>query len=283
MKRNLPFILVLLSLLMLYAWLRQADQRQQEKDFSDFQEPLLVGIDEADIAEISLELPQGRETIRLVDGKWRLPFHDNHLANDLYVQLLVDTLLTTPRGSIISENVNSHKKYGVDAQARVIIVKDKNSVELSRIYVGKPGLDHRSTYVRLRDKPEVRFVTIDLIPITSRSTWADTYVWRMVPSSIQGISIRAGNEWRHWKRDQDSISLPNNIVELKAANILWQKCAVPAEPQFEVLVDVGAQPMQLSIWRDDLWKGSRSDASICFLFSDGFVEILQTLVEEADP
>jgi len=158
--------------------------------------PLVDGINESSICFIELELPGEVVHLKRRLQQWVLPDHQGNPANPVYTKMLLETILNTPRGDVVTKDVGKHPQFHLDGQARVIKLFDCQENELGRLYVGKPIEGYRGTYVRLQGQPDVHLVMSTLIPVISRSTWLDRTIWHMEPNQLREIRVLASDfEW----------------------------------------------------------------------------------------
>lgn len=298
-KRLIVGVATLIALAVLLVAVDITRNRRRAKEFHAHHSPLLPDVAWDRVDEIDLELPDALVTLKNKNGQWVLPEHDDYPANPIYVRALLDTLKNTPRGSEVSRDVSKLARFQLDAQARVVILRDAEGTELGRLMVGKPDPSYRSTYVRLLDDPTVRFVTADLVPMLSRVTWADRTVWRVPIGSITRIeSAEVGHRGaRTWQRTHpdhpitDASNRPladedlNQLAHITAANVLFDRPT--AQPQWLFELDLYVEGVAMTLHLGRLADGSvvarREKPSPLFQIPPDLLATIQRLTQDAEP
>ncbi|MCB1044436.1 MAG: DUF4340 domain-containing protein [Acidobacteria bacterium] len=257
-------VLILAAVLAGLVW---RDQVQKKRSLVRNTETLFNNMELSEISELNLELPSGRVSFSFNGQHWVFKHHPKVRANAVYLDVLLQTLLKTGVGTLVSENAADHEQYGLGSSARVIIARDAAGRELTRLYVGKPAGDFRSTYVRLRDETKVRFVTADLIPLTSRATWADTSVWQVPESGVTRAALKIGTEERVWHEQ-----FPGELLDLHASDVSFESCDVQ-NSEVTIQIDVEGVAIQLGI---DM-EGRAIYQDVCYLFSQAAIDKLKAL------
>lgn len=258
--------------------------------------PLLGDIQRETVSGIELELIGEAVRLKKKGNTWVLSDYGNFPANPTYVNMLLDTLSTTPQGDIITDDVSQHAQFDLAGRARVIKLFDAQEREIHRLYVGKHHKTYRATYVRLRDDPVVRFVTADLIPVISRPTWADRWLWRVPASAITRIHAepwfhgfqleQTGPALWQWVDPQGQItplSAPDALIQPLAqfqASFVKFNCFPDASnKQAEITLDASGVRMVLNLFQDDTgnWLGTRDHPGACYVIAESTVACLQQL------
>lgn len=277
MKKTLGFVGLALGLVALLWWLRAREQAQKDRNYQQFQAPIL-NVNPETIDALALELPSERITLKRDGERWVMPHRGGMAANPVYVSSLLDALLTTPKGSVVSRDPAAHKRYELDAKARVIIATDAENNELGRIYVGKSGGNVRTTYIRLRDEPEVRFVAADLIPLTSRASWADHQVWNISTSAVTSYTLIKQGVSQQFEPGSDGYeALPSAWLNLVAKQVVWP-CPEQSSDH-ELIIHIDQVTMRLELWKTDQWYAKRPNQAYCYVMADEAMAVLLDHIE----
>ncbi|GAB5517799.1 MAG: hypothetical protein RhofKO_00500 [Rhodothermales bacterium] len=173
---------VLLGLLLL-AWLAGAfDSAPSTLDVPD------LGLADADITVVTLNQDGEIVTAERGAGIWRLTAPEDRLADSTIVARFVETVQAIELGEVVSTNPERYAKFSVDSSAAQVQITTADGDETT-LFVGRPGSDFRSAYVRLADDPRV-FLTTDRLTLpTDFTTWRDKTIFSLDPSQVQRVRV----------------------------------------------------------------------------------------------
>lgn len=191
-----PASLLLLAGLMVWSCTREASPSVAR----DSENPPLIILERKEIEEIFLHLPRENVRLRREGGFWFLPDWNNHPADRVYVDVLLNALTGLSPGERVTIDPDEYSRYGLGAETKTISLRDGRGRELTALQVGKYGKHYREAYIKLPDQAQVYLAQTDLFPALSRVTWADRTVWRMLPEVIEEVFVTGFPRDFHAKR-----------------------------------------------------------------------------------
>lgn len=100
-------------------------------------------------------------------------------ANPVPVTQMLTHLFLLPKGEPVATEAESVAKFHINPHSLHIIFYDAQNAELGRLYVGKPGSDWISTFIKLNDEPAVYQVDKNLNELLSKPFEA----WTLTPEN----------------------------------------------------------------------------------------------------
>lgn len=286
LKREIRLALVVLIVLAAATWIvkTQMDDRQNSTQKQE-QELLFPQLSAAAIQKIELELGATKVNLEKRKDKWwvRQP---EFPANPLFVDMLIEGILKTPRGTELSNDVAKHDQFELGGRAWVIRLFDASGKELTRIYVGKSDATYRGTYIRLQEDATVHYVPVAYGVFLRRPSWFDRTIWQVPLKAVQAFQLegpdgflltRSENGFlnpdthREWPFDAPEIKA---LLHFQATDIRFENCPTQADVRFGVQIEGQWMWCNLS-QHGETWLGSRDSTSPCYVLANELLKRLE--------
>ena len=260
------------------------DQRQKSAQ-SQEQTLLFPQLTENAIHKIEMELGANTVSLEIRNNQWWVS-NPAYPANPLFVDMLIEGILTTPRGTELTSDVAKHDQFELGGRAWVIRLFDANGKELTRIYVGKSDATYRGTYIRLQADSTVHYVPVAYGVFLRRASWFDRTIWQVPLSAVQAFQLEGPDGFlltrneqgfinpetqREWAVDAPEIKA---ILHFQASNIQFENC--PEEPDLRFGVQAEGQWLWCRLSNQgEIWLGSRDASSPCFVLANELLKRLE--------
>ena len=158
------------------------------------------------VARIAVEAPDGArlEIVRMED-RWTLPGRHGFPALAYAVEELCARLRDLSRADRVSEEADSHERYGVGADGMRLVLEDAHGAVIAKVVQGVTPELGSGSYVRLAGGDEV-FRAARLAPLeVDPRRWLDTRLVRFNPAEVKGVVVshEAGRIFHELVRDAD--------------------------------------------------------------------------------
>ncbi len=258
MKKNIVYFILLIALAAFWFGMKTREQNKGRQAKVNRNRLVFEHFQKEDIAFIEMELPGERIYLELKGHDWC--FQDNHLpANNHYVDMLLKCFETLTYGDYVSSSVEDHYLYRLDSKSRLVVLRDRNEREITRLYIGKPGENYRTAFFRQGDSADVYHTVTDFFITTNRPTWYDRQIWNVPESAVQFIVLKDGqreirlsstdSKWMdHLGRPCDAKAI-HQILNLQAGDA-YETCQQELKQTGSMVLDLGVNKMTLHLYRE---------------------------------
>lgn len=251
------------------------------------QNKLFPDLKRAAIYRLQITYPDHTVTLFRKGTAWVLPNWNNYPANDVYVRMLLQTLLEADAGQTVSDG---EALFPADRTVTVTAYDQQDAI-LAQLRIGLPGDTFREAHVQRVGESQFRRVRADFIPAVYRDSWGHRWVWRVPVKLLKAVHLQGFGVERHYHRDangqwlnQESAPVVppqaqslDRLSSWRAGGVLYQPRAPSSwRPTARITIEAGPASMHLSLQQraDGIWLGRRDGMPVQFQFSQGFIKDL---------
>lgn len=211
MKRSIIIIIALFIVLGLIAYLIIPSSNERITSYEIT--PIDLSLDYGAITKIDIKKPGKFITMENLNGKWMITSPGYFVANESYIQQLINSLRNLKLGSLISSNPEKQNLYQVDTTGAILSISDRTGKTVSLI-VGKTDPSFAGVYIRSVNSNDV-YLSEGINTWTINQDikeWREKVIFSSETDSIRQLTYKIRSKTYDFKRDSTSWKYGNDTV-----------------------------------------------------------------------
>jgi len=304
-KLNSTYVLLVIFLILLLVSYFVKDKPLQNSNSGDDQK-IIVNLSEEEIDKVEITNNGKTSIIAKQDNVWKVTSDNNFIADQEAVNSLIQESLKFNKYIIASENKDKIKTFEVDEEKGVNVKIYSQDEEKVNFYVGKPGPDYDSNYVRFADEDTVYLSKGYVGYYFKKEDWRNLTIYNFEAEQVSKVALKyrdvnnnvlmdkIDDKWhlsQPYVKEADKSKvegLLNTLAKLKAVDVEYQKtlkeagfAAAPVVVRLE-LRDGGKRNLLVGgkLNGDDKYYVKTEERDTVYIVNKGVVDNLMKKAED---
>ncbi|MBM3286700.1 MAG: DUF4340 domain-containing protein [Candidatus Eisenbacteria bacterium] len=189
-------LLILLAILVVFGGIVLLFDTNRKSATEPSERPLFPALKVDQVDQITIRSAGKETTLEKRGTKWHVATEGGFEADQKAVQDIVDRLPRLFADRVVSTNPANRPLFSVDSTGTEIRIGQKGK-EVAHFFVGKPGEDFHSTYVRAADSDKVVQVPEYLPSLFQRGdTWRDRVIFSFEEANVAKYEYKSPSRGR---------------------------------------------------------------------------------------